>query len=102
MTLCYLCVVQASLHVLFCVQAFNLWLQYITLLGGVSIPAPKAVQVVFSAASLAFNAVASGILSLDCLLSASEAVNPAVQGLFIHLALPLVMLVILCLLQVLW
>lgn len=62
MTLCYALLFKLPWHPVW-VQAFNLWLQYMTLLGGVSIPAPKGgVQVIFTAASLAFNAVASGIL----------------------------------------
>ena len=80
-------------------QAFNLWLQYMSLLGLVNIPTPRTVQVIFNAASLAFTTISSGILSLDCLLTGS--VDRAVQGLLIHLALPLLMLVVLSAIQLL-
>ncbi len=82
------------------VQAFNLWLQYISLLGGINIPTPKSVSVIFNAASFAFTSVTSGILSLDCLLSGH--VNHALQGLLIHIAFPVVMLILMFALQVLW
>ena len=80
-------------------QAFNLWLQYMSLLGLVDIPAPPTVQILFNATSMAFTTISSGILSLDCLLAGS--VNLAVQGLLIHLALPLLMLVVLSAIQLL-
>ncbi|KAL3155628.1 hypothetical protein ABBQ38_010825 [Trebouxia sp. C0009 RCD-2024] len=81
------------------IRAFNLWLQYTSLLGLVNIPTPHTVQVLFSATSLAFTTVSSGILSVDCMLTGP--VNRAVQGLLIHLALPLLMLLVLSAIQLL-
>ena len=80
-------------------QAFNLWLQYTSLLGLVNIRAPRTVQVLFNATSMAFTTVSSGALSMDCLLTGS--VNRAVQRLLIHLALPLLMLLVLSAIQLL-
>lgn len=80
-------------------QAFNLWLQYISLLGLVNIPAPRTVQTLFNVTSMAFTTISSGILSLDCLLTGS--VNRAVQRMLIHLALPLLMLLVLSAIQLL-
>lgn len=81
-------------------QAFNVWLQYSSLLGNANIPTPKTVSVIFSAASFAFTSVTSGLLSLDCLLSGP--VSHALQGLFIHLFFPLLMLILVSALQLLW
>lgn len=71
-----------------------------SLLGLVNIPTPRTMQVLFNAVNLAFTTVSSGILSLDCLLTGS--VNRAVQSLLIHLALPLLMLLLLSAIQLLW
>lgn len=80
-------------------QAFNLWLQYTSLLGLVNIPAPRTVQILFNATSMAFTTISSGALSIDCLLTGS--VNRAVQRLLIQLALPLLMLLVLSAIQLL-
>ncbi|KAL0055969.1 hypothetical protein WJX82_006250 [Trebouxia sp. C0006] len=82
------------------IRAFNIWLQYSSLLGNLNLSTPKSVSVIFSAASLAFTSVTSGILSLDCLLSGP--VSHAQQGLFIHLSFPLIMLILVSALQLLW
>ena len=80
-------------------QALNLWLQYMTLLGGINIPTPKTVHWVFSAAEFAFATVSSGSLSTDCLLSGPT--NPALQRILIHLAVPVLMYILLAAIQVL-
>lgn len=80
-------------------QALTLWLQYITLLGGINIPAPDTVQWVFNAAQFAFATVTSGSLSTDCLLSGP--VNNALQRILIHLAVPVLMFIALACLQLL-
>ncbi|DBA73772.1 TPA: hypothetical protein ACH3X2_009743 [Trebouxia sp. C0005] len=82
------------------IRAFNVWLQYSSLLGNLNISTPKSVSVVFSAASFAFTSVTSGILTLDCLLSGH--VSHAQQGQIIHLAFPLIMLILVSALQLLW
>ena len=83
-----------------CLQALTLWLQYITLLGNVNISAPGPVHWVFSAASFAFSTVTSGALSTDCLQSGNT--NAAVQRVLLHLAVPLMVLLILVVVQTLW
>lgn len=70
-----------------------------SLLGLVNIPAPRTVQILFNAVSMAFTTFSSGILSLDCLLTGS--VNLAIQPLLIQLALPLLMLLVLSAIQLL-
>lgn len=79
-------------------QALNLWLQYITLLGNINISAPSTVHWVFSVAEFAFATVTSGSLSTDCLLSGP--VNNALQRMLIHLAVPALMFIALSFLQV--
>lgn len=86
------------MHVL-CLQALNLWLQYITLLGNINIPAPRPVHWVFNVAQFAFATVSSGSLSTDCLLSGP--VNLALQRILVHLTVPVLMLLALCAIQVL-
>ena len=68
-------------------QALTLWLQYVSLLGQVNIPAPNTLHWILSAASFAFSSLTSGSLSTDCLLSPGP-VNLAVKRLALHLALP--------------
>lgn len=80
-------------------QALNLWLQYMTLLGGINIPAPRTVHWVFAVAQFAFASVSSGSLSTDCLLSGPT--NPALQRIFIHLAVPALMFLLLATFQAL-
>ena len=80
-------------------QVLNLWLQYITLLGSINIPAPNTVHWVFNAAQFAFATVTSGSLSTDCLLSGP--VNNALQRILIHLAVPVLMFIILAGIQLL-
>ena len=82
------------------VQAAQLWLQYITLLSGVNLPTPRALQWVFSAANYAFSAVSSGSLSIDCLFSTHH--NTAVQRILVHLAVPVLVLAAMVLIQVIW
>ena len=81
-------------------QALTLWLQYITLLGNVNINSPEPVHWVFSVASFAFSTVTSGSLSTDCLLSGDT--NLAVQRLLLHLAVPLIVLLVLGVAQTIW
>ena len=83
-----------------CVQALTLWLQYITLLGNINLSVPKYVSWVFSAASLAFSAATSGLLSLDCLLSGTT--NYAVQRFVIHIMVPIIVLLLLMASQAIW
>ena len=80
-------------------QALNLWLQYLTLLGGINIPTPKSVHWIFCAASFVFATVTSGSLSTDCLLSGP--VNTALQRMLIHLAVPGLVFLALSIIQVL-
>ena len=85
----------------FCaLQALTLWLQYTMLLGNINISAPKPVISVFHAASFAFSAVTSGVLSTDCLLSGAP--NPAILRVVIHLAVPVMVLLFLLIGQILW
>lgn len=81
-------------------QAVQLWLQYISLLAGVNIPAPAALHWVFSAANFAFSTVTSGSLSTDCLLSGVH--NAAVQRILVHLAVPPLVLAVMLFIQVIW
>lgn len=83
-----------------CMQALTLWLQYITLLGAVNISAPAPVHWVLSAASFAFASVTSGALSTDCLQSGST--NTAVQRVLLHLAVPILVLLLLTVIQTFW
>ncbi len=76
-------------------------MQYMTLLGGINIPFPNTVHWVFSAASFAFATVTSGSLSVDCLLDV-HAMNPALQRVLWHLAIPVFSLMILALVQYVW
>lgn len=82
------------------VQALTLWLQYITLLGNVNISAPASVHWIFSAASFAFASVTSRALSTDCLQSGTT--NAAVQRVLLHLAVPVMVLLLLLAIQALW
>ena len=70
------------------------------LLGSVNISAPDSVHWVFSAASFAFSTVTSGALSIDCLQSGKT--NAAIQRVCIHLAVPIMVLLILIILQTIW
>ena len=81
-------------------QAVTLWLQYMTLLAGVNIPAPACLHWVFSAANFAFSTITSGALSTDCLLSTRF--NPALQRIVIHLAVPPLVLALLVIIQLCW
>ncbi len=85
---------------MFSVQAAQLWLQYISLLGGVNLPNPSALQWVFSTAKYAFAAVSGGSLSIDCLFSSHH--DTAVQRIVIHLAVPVLVLLVMVLIQVIW
>ena len=85
---------------MFTVQAAQLWLQYISLLSGVNLPTPHALQWVFSAANYAFSAVSSGSLSIDCLFSTHH--NTALQRILVHLAVPVLVLGAMVLIQVIW
>ena len=77
-------------------QAFNLWLQYITFLGGINMPTPHSVHWLYAAASVAFATVTSSSLSIDCLLSGR--VNKALARSLFHLAIPIIVLLLLMLL----
>lgn len=81
-------------------QAFTLWLQYISLLGNTNVPAPKTISWVFSASGFAFSSITSGTLSTDCLIS-PYGINPALKRLILRLAVPWITLVILLVSQVL-
>lgn len=81
-------------------QGVTLWLQYITLIAGVNIPAPPSLHWVFSAAAFAFSTVTSGSLSTDCLLS--KPLNHALQRILVHLAVPPLVLLVLVLAQLCW
>ena len=76
-------------------QAFTLWLQYLTLLGSVNMPTPGSVRWLYSAASAAFATVTSNSLSIDCLLS--DRVNTALARTLFHLAVPIIVLILLML-----
>lgn len=82
------------------VQAAQLWLQYISVLGGVNFPTPAALQWVFSAAKYAFAAVSGGSLSIDCLFSTYH--DTAMQRILVHLAVPVLVLLAMVLIQVTW
>ena len=81
-------------------QALTLWHQYTILLGNIKKSAPGPVHWVFSAATFAFSTVTSGALSTDCLQSGNT--NAAVQRVLLHLAMPLIVLLILVAVQTLW
>lgn len=83
------------------VQVVTVWLQYMSILGNVNIPAPDTVHWVFSVASFAFSSITSGSLSLDCLIRAG-ALRPALKRLLVHLAVPVINLVLLLAWQLLW
>ena len=82
------------------VQAAQLWLQYISLLAGVNLPNPSALQWVFSAAKYAFAAVSGGSLSTDCLFSTHH--NTAVQRILILSTVLVLVLLVMVLIQVIW
>ena len=63
------------------------------LLGNINISVPNSVHWVFSAASFAFSTVTNGALSIDCLQSGKS--NAAAQRVWIHLAVPVMVLLIL-------
>ena len=101
----YIALLKASVHSNWqcecLLQAFQLWLQYTTLLGSVNVDLPKTVRWIPSAASFAFSSVTSGALSTDCLLDPAST-SMALQRLLLRLAvLPLVLL-LLAALQVVW
>ena len=79
-------------------QALTLWLQYVSLIGQVNIPAPNSLHWIFSATSFAFSSLTSGSLSTDCLLSPGP-VNLAFKRLILHLALPPVIFFLLAAIQ---
>lgn len=81
-------------------KAAQLWLQYISVLSGINFPTPPALQWVFSAAKSAFAAVSGGSLSIDCLFSTQH--NTAVQRTLVHLAVPVLVLLVMVLIQVIW
>lgn len=83
------------------VQVVTVWLQYMSILGNVNIPAPDTVHWVFSVASFAFSSITSGSLSLDCLIRAGP-LRPALKRLLVHLAVPVINLVLLLAWQLLW
>lgn len=82
-------------------QAFQLWLQYLSLLGTVNVSLPKSVHWLSQAASFAFSSLTSGLLSTDCLLSPSRT-NIALQRLLLRLAVLPLNLLVLAALQTLW
>ena len=82
-------------------QAFTLWLQYISLLGNANVPAPKTVSWLFSFSSFAFSSLSSGALSTDCLINPNSNLNPALKRTILRLSVPWIILVILLLLQLL-
>ena len=81
-------------------QAAQLWLQYTSLLAGINIPAPAALHWVFSVANFAFASVTSGALSTDCLLSGTH--SAALQRILVHLAVPVLVLLVMVLIQSFW
>lgn len=74
-------------------QAFNLWLQYITFLGGINMSTPQSVHWIISAASYAFASVTSSSLSVDCLLA--DQANLALHRILFRLAIPCLVLLLL-------
>ncbi len=82
-------------------QVVTVWLQYMSILGNVNIPAPGTVHWVFSVASFAFSTISSGSLSLDCLIRAGP-LRPALKRLLVHLAVPVINLLLLSAWQLLW
>ena len=79
-------------------QALTLWLQYISLIGQVNIPAPDTVHWLFNIASLPFSSLTSGLLSTDCLFSSG---NLAFKRLLLHLAVPPITFLLMALIQTL-
>lgn len=88
-------------NLLTCLQAFQLWLQYTSLLGTVNVSLPKTVSWLPKAASFAFSSLTSGGLSTDCLLNVSST-NVALQRLLLRLAVLPTNLLVLAALQTLW
>ncbi len=86
---------------MFLLQVVTLWLQYMSLLGNIGINVPGSVHWVFSIATFAFSSITSGSLSTDCLIRAGL-LRPALQRLLLHLAVPLINLVLLAALQLIW
>lgn len=82
-------------------QGVTLWMQYMTFLGGISIPFPKTIHWLFSAVSFAFASITSGSLSLDCLMDVNS-VNLALQRTLWHLGIPVFSLIALTAVQLLW
>lgn len=80
-------------------QALTLWLQYISLIGQVNIPAPDTLKWVFSTASFAFSSLTSGSLSTDCLLSPDSG-SLAFRRLILHLAVPPITFLLLAAIQI--
>lgn len=94
--------IQSDIQCMLNVQAAQLWLQYISLLSGVNLPTPHALQWVFSAANYFFSAVSSGSLSVDCLFSTHHDHTTAVQRILVHLAVSVLVLLAMVLIQVIW
>ena len=82
-------------------QAFTLWLQYISLLGNINVAAPKTVAWLFTFSGFAFSSITSGALSTDCLISPHGNLSPALKRIMLRLSVPWISLVILLLLQLL-
>ena len=80
-------------------QAVTVWLQYITLLGGINLPLPATIHWVFSIAAFAFSSITSGSLSTDCLLQ-SGTMNTALKRYLLKLAVPPLILLVLILIQI--
>ncbi|DBA81321.1 TPA: hypothetical protein ACH3X2_006929 [Trebouxia sp. C0005] len=83
------------------IRVVTVWLQYMSILGNVNIPAPGTVHWMFSVASFAFSSITSGSLSLDCLIRAGP-LRPALKRLLVHLAVPVINLFLLSAWQLLW
>ena len=82
-------------------QAFTLWLQYISLLGNANVPAPKTVAWLFTFSGFAFSSITSGALSTDCFINPYGNLNPALKRTILRLSVPWIMFTILLLLQLL-
>ena len=82
-------------------QVVTVWLHYMSILGNVNIPVPGTVHWVFSVASFAFSSITSGSLSLDCLIRAGP-LRPALKRLLVHLAVPVINLLLLSTWQLFW
>ncbi|KAL0045512.1 hypothetical protein WJX82_008793 [Trebouxia sp. C0006] len=83
------------------IRVVTVWLQYMSILGNVNIPVPGTVHWVFSVASFAFSSITSGSLSLDCLIRAGP-LRPALKRLLVHLAVPVINLLLLSTWQLFW